>query len=96
MNVFKLFNNYSINVSLLTIEMVQKWPCTGFPVGGGRQPSRRGASTDNFAKFSEKLHEIEKILGRMGARRGRPLGSAIAVTQMSLEPKLRCLLRSSD
>ena len=38
----------------------------GFPVGGGanppggRQPSR-GAPTYDFAKYSEKLHEIEKI-----------------------------------
>ena len=36
---------------------------TGFPVGGGTNPPR-GASTYNFAKFSEKLHEIEKILVR--------------------------------
>ena len=38
----------------------------------GRQPSG-GAPTYDFAKFSEKLHEIEKILGRRG---GAPLGSA--------------------
>ena len=38
----------------------------GFPVGG--------APTYDFAKFCEKLHEIEKILGRReGARaRGAP------------------------
>ena len=38
----------------------------GFPVGGGANPL--GASTYDFAKFCEKLHEIEKILGgRAGA-----------------------------
>ena len=38
----------------------------GFPVWEGRQPS--GAPTYDFAKFCEKLHEIENILGS----RGRP------------------------
>ena len=37
----------------------------------GRQPSR-GAPTYDFAKFCEKLHEIEKILGRRGARTRAP------------------------
>ena len=41
----------------------------GFPVGGGVN-HRGGAPTYDFAKFCEKLHEIEKILGR---RRGAPL-----------------------
>ena len=35
----------------------------GFPVGGGANPPG-GAPTYDFAKFCEKLHEIEKILGR--------------------------------
>ena len=41
--------------------------------GGSRIPRRRGrqpsggASTYDFAKFCEKLHEIEKILGHGGA-----------------------------
>ena len=35
----------------------------------GRQPSR-GAPTYGFAKFCERLHEIENILGRGGARAG--------------------------
>ena len=40
----------------------------------GRQPSRGEAPTYDFAKFCEKLHEIEKFLGRRGgARRVRPL-----------------------
>ena len=34
----------------------------------GRQPS--GGPTYDFAKFGEKLYEIEKILGRRGARAG--------------------------
>ena len=36
----------------------------GFPVGGA--PTLQGAPTYDFAKFWEKLHEIEKILGRGG------------------------------
>ena len=39
----------------------------GFPVGGGANPLG-GAPTYDFAKFCEKLHEIEKILGRRGGR----------------------------
>ena len=37
----------------------------GFPVGGGANPPGE-APTYDFAKFCEKLHEIEKILGRRG------------------------------
>ena len=44
----------------------------GFPVEEGANPSRR-APTYDFAKLSENLHKIEKILGRRGARRGIPL-----------------------
>ena len=45
----------------------------------GRQPSR-GAPTYDFAKFCEKLHEIEKILGHGGggAHRGHPPKSTTA------------------
>ena len=32
----------------------------------GRQPSRRGAPAYKFSRFSEKLHEIKKILVRRG------------------------------
>ena len=44
----------------------------------GRQPSRRGAPAYKFARFSEKLHEIKKILVRRGGGRagGARLGSA--------------------
>ena len=38
----------------------------GFHVGGGAKPLGRGAPTYDFVKFSEKLHEIEKILDRKG------------------------------
>ena len=50
----------------------------GLPVGGGADPL--GVPTYDFVKFSQKLHEIEKILGRGGARAGGapPLGSATA------------------
>ena len=40
---------------------------TGFPVGGG---GRGGAPTYEFAKFSKKLHENEKIAGRVGGGDG--------------------------
>ena len=38
----------------------------GFPRGGGADS--RGAPTYNFAKCSQKLHEIERIWTRGGAR----------------------------
>ena len=41
----------------------------GFPVGEGADPLDE-APTYDFVKFSEKLHEIEKILGHRGARAG--------------------------
>ena len=44
----------------------------GFPVGGGANPPG-GAPTYDFAKFCEKMHEIEKILARKG---GHVLGAA--------------------
>ena len=49
----------------------------GFPVGGAREPSG-GVPTYDFAKFCEKMHEIEKILGHGGggAHRARPPKSA--------------------
>ena len=50
--------------------------------GGSRIPGRRGrrpwgAPTYNFVKFSQKLHEIEKSLGRR--RRPPPFRSATAI-----------------
>ena len=36
----------------------------GFPIGGGANPRGGGAPTYDFAKISQKLHEIEKMLGR--------------------------------
>ena len=49
-----------------------------FSVGGGANPP--GGQTYNFVKISEKLHEIEKILGRRGGPHARsaPLRSATA------------------
>ena len=39
----------------------------GFPVGGGANPRRgEGVPTYDVVKFSKKLHEIEKKLGRGG------------------------------
>ena len=36
------------------------------PLRRGRQPSRRGRQPTIVLKISQKLHEIEKILGRWG------------------------------
>ena len=48
----------------------------GFPVGLGANPPGEGHQQTIFAKFSEKLDEIEKILSR-GEGAGVPyLGSA--------------------
>ena len=46
----------------------------GFPVGRGANPLGRGSPTYDFVKFSQKLHEIEKILGcgEGGGGRGAP------------------------
>ena len=55
----------------------------GFPVGGERRSYRGGASTYDFAKFSQKLHEIEKILGGGG-------GGRCAPGALPLDPPLRC------
>ena len=49
----------------------------------GRQPSRREAPAYKFPRFSEKLHEIKKILVRRGAAPGVPPGSATAWMQTS-------------
>ena len=49
---------------------------TGEACRGGYKIPRRRAPTYDFVKFSEKLHEIEKMLGRGGAEAPPPLGSA--------------------
>ena len=43
----------------------------GFPIGGGANPPG-GVPTYDCAKFCEKLHENEKILGRGGCTPGVP------------------------
>ena len=59
----------------------------GFPVGGSADPL--GGPTYDFVKNSQKLHEIEKILGRGGGRAPRA---------PPLDPPLRvvCHLKSSE
>ena len=59
--------------------------------GGSRIPHRRGCQPSrgapiyDFAKFCEKLHEIEKILGRRGAyARGAPPKSATVMCTLSI------------
>ena len=43
----------------------KQWRIQDFPKGG-REPSKGGAWTRNFAKFSQKLHEIERIWTQRG------------------------------
>ena len=43
-----------------------------FTRGGSRIPRRRGAPDNKFARFSEKMHEMKKILVRWGVL-GSPL-----------------------
>ena len=42
-----------------------QWRIQDFPKGG-RELSKGGAWTRNFAKFSQKLHEIERIWTQRG------------------------------
>ena len=63
--------------------------CVYLSSGGTRIHHRRGANppggapTYDFAKISEKLHGIEKILGSRGVRaRGAPLRSATGMLQV--------------
>ena len=59
----------------------------GFPIGGGTNPLG-GVPTYDFAKFCEKLHEIEKMLGRRGSvRRGRPQDPPLGSYQIELVTK---------
>ena len=53
-----------------------QWRIQDFPEEG--TPTPRGAPTYDFAKFSQKLHEIERIWTGGGARPSRPLRSATA------------------
>ena len=50
----------------------------GFPVGVGANPRGGEAPTYDFAKFCEKLHEIEKILGRKS-----PKSATVFITAFS-------------
>ena len=46
------------------------------PAGGGASTPQRGDPTYNFVKFSQKLHEIQKILVSRGAHTLQPPKSA--------------------
>ena len=60
----------------------------GFPVGGGADP-RGGAPTYDFVKFSKKLHEIEKNLGRRGGRApgAPPLNPPLVESKRQRQPQ---------
>ena len=45
----------------------------GFPLGGGRQPTRRGTNLQFCQNFPKKLHEIAKMLGHRGHAPGASL-----------------------
>ena len=52
----------------------------------GRHPSRRGRQHTNMPDFSQKLHEIKKILVRRGVHaEGAPLGSATDYTFLNFK-----------
>ena len=57
-------------------EVASQWRIQDFPEVGTPTPGG-GAPTYDFAKFSQKLHEIERIWTR-GARPSRPIRSATA------------------
>ena len=61
----ELFSIWSLLCNYLYREQAVADP--GFPRGGGAN-SPGGAPTYDFAKFSQKLHEIERIWTPRGAR----------------------------
>ena len=63
----------------------------GFPVGGGANSPREDRQQTIFAKFSEKVHEIEKIFGP--GRGTHALGSATAWCDVKLL-KVQCNVTS--
>ena len=58
----------------------------GFPGGGANSPGGGGAPTYDFAKFSRKLHEIERIWLPRGGGRAHlaPPKSATAISGFDL------------
>ena len=61
-----------------------------FPIGGGGNPPW-GAPTYDFAKFCEKLHEIDKILGHRAAHAGHaplnlPLWGYVHLHSLKVDP----------
>ena len=62
-------------------DSIQSRDGSSISVGGGADPPG-GSPTYDFAIFSEKLHEIEKILGWVGASNAKVLTS-LPVTKSS-------------
>ena len=53
----------------------------GFPLGGDANPRGGGAPTYEFAKFSQKMHAIERIWTRGGVPRA-PLDPPMALNNI--------------
>ena len=60
------------NLPVINVNSFTK-AAAAFPIRGDANPRGEGAPTYDFAKFSEKLHKLEKILGRRGAPGEPPL-----------------------
>ena len=67
-----VFSTVAKNYEAIDIgSMFSNWDQLNFlpPIGGGGAPNLQwDGGTYNFAKFSKKMHEIEKILGHCNSR----------------------------
>ena len=74
---------FAISLKLLVFQLMEYTPVAepGFPRGGGA--NSQGAPTYDFAKFSQKLHEIERIWAGGAHVPRAPLRSATALPSVS-------------
>ena len=72
------FKPHHLHMDTWAVPWPIQWRIQDFPEEGA--PTPRGAQTYDFAIFSQKLHEIERIWApKGGARPSRPLRSATAI-----------------